>query len=94
MRFPTEREILATLVPLALTRLAHPRPNKLQNVMAVTEVLALFWQATSGRGPVEMAMKKNLNLSDFDPVAPRPAWKGNLFLLFVAVVVLFAVASC
>ena len=67
--------------------------EKLQKVMAVTDVLALFWQSTPRRGPEEMAMKKNLNLGDFDPVALRPAWKGNLFWLFVAVIVLFAVAS-
>jgi hypothetical protein len=47
-----------------------------------------------------MAIKKKLGLGDFDPVALRrpvalrPAWKGNLFWLFVAVVILFAVAGC
>jgi hypothetical protein len=28
-----------------------------------------------------------------DPVALRPTWKGNLLMLLVALVVLFAVAS-
>jgi hypothetical protein len=39
----------------------------------------------------EMAMKTNISLSD--PVALRPTWKGNLLMLVVALVVLFAVAS-
>jgi hypothetical protein len=40
-----------------------------------------------------MAMKKNLILGLSGPVALRSTWKGNLLMLFVALVVLLAVAS-
>jgi hypothetical protein len=64
--------------------------EKLQNVMPITAAASWFWQITDhqwgGFGPEHdqrMAMK----------IALRPTWKGNLLMLVVALIVLFAVAS-
>jgi hypothetical protein len=38
------RPNLVASAPLALTHLAQRRPKKHQSVMAITDVLAMFWQ--------------------------------------------------
>jgi hypothetical protein len=58
-------------------------------VIPVTDGLGPFWQYPH-YSQEEVAMKI---FSPVDPVALRPMWKINLFWLFVAAVIVIAVAS-
>jgi hypothetical protein len=67
--------------------------------MAVTDARSRFWLGNAVPAAIRRRNRMNANhrhgtsLGLPDPVALRPAWKGNLIFLLVVAVVVLAVAS-